>query len=297
MVEVFCREMTETLHSFEGRKEFTDIPYKELYIYYLNGRLKPGNEIYGSGFIGNWQEDDCSFLFFSKPSPDEVLKILNSNPQLAILDEFHMTYDQWQGGKTTLEKIGRFCIVPPWRNNEKKLYPCQKELAILLDPGVVFGNGLHTTTRDCLKALEMVFLHDCVEFAMDIGTGTGILALAASLLGCKRTLAIDFNFLAAHTASRNVRLNSLENRILVTQGRAEDYVDSVADLVIANIHFDVMKHLTASQGFYNKKWFILSGLLRSQARDVSFNLSRNRIKIIKTWECDGIWHTFLGKKD
>ena len=55
--------------------------------------------------------------------------------------------------------------------------------------------------------------------------------------------------------------------------------------------------IVLSQGFYNKKWFILSGLLRSQARDVSFNLSQNRINIIKTWECDGIWHTFLGKKD
>jgi ribosomal protein L11 methyltransferase len=292
-----CREMTKTVYSLKGWEEFEDNPYKELYIYYLDGRLKPGNEISGSDFIGNWQEDDSSFLFFSKPSPDEVSKILSSHPDLTLLDEFHMTYDQWQGGKTTLEKVGRFCIVPPWRKNGKKMNLSPNELAVLLDPGVVFGNGLHTTTRDCLKALEMVFLHDCIESAIDMGTGTGILALAASLLGCRRTLAVDFNFLAANTASRNVRLNSMENRILVAQGRAEDFVDSTADLVIANIHFDVMKHLIASQGFYNKKWFILSGLLRSQAREVSINLSRNRINIIKTWECDGIWHTFLGKRD
>jgi len=289
--------MTKTIHSFKDQEEFTDNPYKELYIYYLHGRLKPGDKIYGSDFIGNWQEDDFSFLFFSKPSPDEVSKTISSNPGLALLDEFHMTYDQWQGGKTAPEKIGRFVIVPPWRKNGEKMNVCQKELTILLDPGVVFGNGLHTTTRDCLEALEIVFLHDCIEFAIDLGTGTGILALAASLLGCRNTLAVDFNFLAANTALRNVRLNSLGNRILVTQGQAEDFIDSPSDLVIANIHYDVMKHLTVSQDFYNKKWFILSGLLRSQARDVSFNLSRNRISIIKTWECDGIWHTFLGKKD
>ena len=289
--------MTKTIHSINDRKELTENPYKELYIYYLHGRLEPGDKICGSDFIGNWQEDDFSFLFFSKPSPDEVSKILSSNPDLALLDEFHMTYDQWQGGKTAQEKIGRFVIEPPWRKNGKKMNFCHEELTILLDPGVVFGNGLHTTTRDCLEALEIVFLRDCIEFAIDLGTGTGILALAASLLGCRSILAVDFNFLAANTALRNVRLNSLGNKILVAQGRAEDFIDSPSDLVIANIHYDVMKHLTASQDFYNKKWFILSGLLRSQARDVGFNLSRNRISIIKTWECDGIWHTFLGKKD
>ena len=288
--------MTKTIHSFKARKEFPDNPYKELYIYYLHGRLKLVDKICGSDFIGNWQEDDFSFLFFSKPSPDEVSKILSSNSGLALLDEFHMTYDQWQGGKTAQEKIGRFVIVPPWRKNGKKMNFCHEELTILLDPGVVFGNGLHTTTRDCLEALEMVFLRDRIESAIDIGTGTGILALAASLLGCRKTLAVDFNLLAAKTALRNVRINRLENRILITQGRAKDFVDSPSELVIANIHYDVMKHLIASRSFYNKKWFILSGLLRSQARDVSFSLSQNRINIIKTWERDGIWHTFLGKK-
>ena len=289
--------MNRTSRTFEDPETVIDNPYGDLYIYYIQGRVKPNTKIFGNTFIGNWYEDDFSFLFFSKPSMDEVLKILGSNPGLALLDEFHMTYDQWQGGKTAPEKIGRFCIVPPWIKNEKKMNLCHKEITISLDPGVVFGNGLHTTTRDCLEALEMVFLHDCIEFAIDIGTGTGILALAASLLGCRSTLAVDFNFLAANTALRNVRLNSLENRILVIQGRAEDFIDSPSDLVIANIHYDVMKHITASQGFYNKKWFILSGLLRSQARDVNYTLSQNGINIIKAWECDGIWHTFLGKMD
>jgi ribosomal protein L11 methyltransferase len=289
--------MTNTAPRLKDQEDLTDNPYKELFIYYFHGLLKPSYKIRGSNFIGNWQEDDFSFLFFSKPSSDEVSKILISNPDLTLLDEFHMTYDQWQGGKTAPKKIGRFFIVPPWSKNAKKMNLSHKELTILLDPGVVFGNGLHTTTQDCLEALEMVFLNDCIEFAIDIGTGTGILALAASLLGCRSILAVDFNFLATNTALRNVRLNSVENSILVAQCRAEDFIDSPADLVIANIHYDVMKHLTASRDFYNKKWFILSGLLRSQARDVSFNLSQNRVNIIKTWECDGIWHTFLGKKD
>jgi ribosomal protein L11 methyltransferase len=75
----------------------------------------------------------------------------------------------------------------------------------------------------------------------------------------------------------------------------DEFIDSSLDLVIANIHYDVMKHLITSQGFLKKKWFILSGLLRSQARDIRFRLSRQPVRILKTWEGDGIWHTFFGE--
>ena len=285
------------MRTSKARKKSLENPYNDLYIYYLKGRPKPFKSVYGSGFIGNWQENEYSFLFFSKPSPDEVADILNSNPDLTFLEEFHMTYDQWQGGKIEPFNVGRFHIAPPWHRNTRKHRQRHNASTILLDPGVVFGNGLHPTTRDCLKALEMVFSRDSVKSAMDLGTGTGILALAASLLGCGRIFAIDINFLAANTALRNIRLNGLENKIMVAQGRAEDFIDSISDLVIANIHYDVMKALLASRNFYNKKWFILSGLLRSQEKAVRSALSRNRINIINSWECDGIWNTLFGEKD
>jgi ribosomal protein L11 methyltransferase len=278
-------------------EEAFENPYSDLYIYYLKGRLKPVIPVSGSGFIGNWEESEYSFLFFSKPSADEVAGILNSNPESTLLEEFHMTYDQWQGSKIEPFSVGRFYIVPPWQRNQKKNFRDREAITILLDPGVVFGNGLHTSTRDCIKALEIVFSRDHIKFAVDYGTGTGILALAASLLGCGRILAIDLNFLATNTALRNIRLNGLENRILVAQGRAEDFIDAASDLVIANIHYDVMKDLIGTRNFYNKKWFILSGLLRSQAMAVKTDLFRNGITIINSWECDGIWHTLLGKKD
>jgi ribosomal protein L11 methyltransferase len=289
--------MNKLIRTCQDPEEPLENPYNDLYIYYFEGRLKRINHVLGSGFIGNWQENEYSFLFFSKPSSDEIDLIMSLNPGLVFLEEFHMTYDQWQGAKTEPFKVGRFHIVPPWYRNKKKQNRCAEGLTIMLDPGVVFGNGLHTTTQDCIRALEMVFSRDHIKSAVDFGTGTGILALAASLLGCSRILAVDLNFLAVSTALRNVRLNGLENEIAVVQGRAEDFIDSISDLMIANIHYDVMKDLIASRNFYNKKWFILSGLLRSQAGAVRSCLFRNRINIINSWECDGIWHTLLGKKD
>jgi ribosomal protein L11 methyltransferase len=289
--------MTKEKHRHKEHDKFPPPPYQDLYIYYLQGRLKSDCKIFGNHFIGNWQEDEYSFLFFSKPSRDEVKKILTSHPGLTLLDQFYMTYDQWHGGKITPFKVGRFSIVPSWQHQSKKMNSGRKELLITLDPGVVFGTGTHITTQDSLKALELVFNREKIESVLDLGTGTGLLSLAASRLGCKNVLAVDFNLLAARTALRNVRLNQLEDRIIIVQGRAEDFIDSPSDLVIANIHYDVMKHLITSRGFYNNKWFILSGLLRSQARDLLYKLFENPVRIVKKWERDGIWHTFLGTTD
>ncbi len=287
--------MNRTGSGNKDRKYATGCPYKDLYIYYLQGRLEPEDAIVEDNFIGNWQEDECSFLFFSKPSLGKVEKMVRAQPQLILLDEFYMTYEQWQGGKIAPFKIGRFCVAPPWQTPWEKMNSCPEELQIILDPGLVFGTGTHTTTRDCLEALELAFCRERIESVVDLGTGTGLLALAASRLGSKQTLAVDLNFLAARTALKNVRLNGLEGLILVVQARAQDFVDTCSDLVIANINYDVMKHLFASEGFLSKKWFIASGLFRSQARDLLFRLNQKPVQIIKKWDCDGIWHTFLGK--
>jgi ribosomal protein L11 methyltransferase len=274
----------------------TTVPYKNLYIYYLKGRLRSDRTIVDHNFIGNWQEDESSFLFYSKPSREKVEKIISTESSLSLLDEFQMSYDQWHGSKIVPFQISRFFISPPWQTPYNKMDTYPEELHITLDPGVIFGTGTHTTTKNCLEALELAFRREKIDSVLDIGTGTGLLALAASRLGCKRTIAVDLNFLAASTALRNVRLNRLEERICVVQGRAEDFIDSPLDLVIANIHYDVMKHLIISSGFLSKKWFILSGLLRSQAKNLLFRLSQQPVQIVKKWENDGIWHTFLGVK-
>ena len=132
---------------------------------------------------------------------------------------------------------------------------------------------------------------------LDLGTGTGLLSLAAARLGSKRVVGVDLNFLAASTAAINVQLNQLADRVVIIQAKAEDVIAYPADFVIANIHYDVMRHLISAKGFLDKKRFILSGLLRSEAKDIADRLARQPVKIIKQWNSDGIWHTFYGKMD
>jgi ribosomal protein L11 methyltransferase len=208
-----------------------------------------------------------------------------------------MSYDQWQSQAFTTVSYGKFRIMPPWEASASHPSLCGDEIPILLDPGVVFGTGTHDTTRSCLEALELATAKLPPETVLDLGTGTGLLALAAAKLGCRKICAIDVNMLATLTARNNVCINRLENRVLVAKGKAESFIDCRADLVIANIHYDVMQRLIDSGGFLQKDKFILSGLLRSEAKAITHKLAQLPVKILKTWTQDGIWHTLYGKRN
>ena len=266
-------------------------PYDDLYIYYLQGLVGNGLKRFGPNFIGNWEEDGFSFLFFSRPSEKVVDDLTRSRDGLCLLDAFHMPYDQWQGERLAPFEAGGLCIAPPW------MASAHGERQILLDPGVVFGAGTHATTRDCLDAIALACRESSVDSLLDLGTGTGVLALAAARLGCRRVVAVDFNRLAAETAWRNVQLNRMADRIAVIHGRAEETIASRTDLLVANIHFDVMKDLVAADAFLTKRCFVLSGLLRSQAKQIEDDLRRLPVKILNRWNRDGIWHTFYGTVD
>lgn len=264
-------------------------PCSELFIYYLEGSLQEDPSCL-KHFIGNWQEDGFSFLFFSQPSLDQVQDLVRVSPLLRFIDVYQMSYQDWLGDKVTPFCTDRFFVHPPW---DSSFQPSSK-LRITLDPGVVFGTGAHPTTRDCIEALELAFQRQPVCSALDLGTGTGILAIAAGRLGCPLVLAVDRNRLAAKTAARNILLNHLQPAILAVQGNADDFIHIRADLLIANIHYDIMKQLVCSDGFLQKRIFILSGLLRSEAADIESRLMHLPVRILHKWVRDGIWYTYWG---
>jgi ribosomal protein L11 methyltransferase len=284
--------MNSSQRSHPNQSRSGACPYNDLYIYQLSGRLTSQKEIHPQCFIGNWQEADCSFLFFSDPAPEEIKKLLRREPHLTCVDNYHMSYEQWQGAILTSFDQGCFRVIPPWERDAPGRHAQQP---IILDPGLVFGTGTHPTTRDCLKAVELAVREKTPEVVLDLGTGTGLLSLATARLGCKINLAVDLNLLAAKTAAKNVRLNDLGNRVMVVQGSAEDFIGFPADLLIANIHYDVIKKMLRAESFASKKRFILSGLLRSEAKQVRIELERLSAKIIKSWTHEGIWHTFYGE--
>ncbi len=271
-------------------------PSDNLYIYYIEGVISSNDEklFISHDFLGNWVEEDSSFLFFSIPADEVVKSALKNNQHAKLIDMYKMTYEQWHGDRIEPYTIENLLISPPWNkpSNDEDTFQ-----HILLDPGVVFGTGKHTTTEDCLAILNNLLEKENISSVMDIGSGTGLLSVGAAMLGAEKVFACDFNFLAAKTTLNNAILNSLENRMIVAQAKGEDFINIDSDIVVANIHYDVMKDIIETKGFLEKKWFILSGLLRTQAQIILSSLADKPVTIIEHRCPDGIWNTILGKVD
>lgn len=267
-------------------------PYRDLYIYFIDGRVRVEDEPeFEEGYLGNWVEDSSSFLFFSYQAKDWISALVAKTPELNLVDEYHFSYDQWQGSELEPFTIGDFLFTPPWKDQPDT--PGEKK--ILLDPGVVFGTGFHPTTKDCVRA--MAFLRRWFGFrrVLDIGTGTGILALAAIKLGADKAVAVDLNPLSVKTARRNVALNGLKEHVRVVEGRAEDVLAEQTDLAVANVHYEVIVQLISNEEFLNKPWVIISGLMRSQARDIKAEMGKRGMMLIQEWDKDMTWYTMLMK--
>jgi ribosomal protein L11 methyltransferase len=103
-------------------------------------------------------------------------------------------------------------IVPTWETYE----PAAQEIVIRLEPGMAFGTGLHPTTRLCLRAMEDHLTPGST--VLDVGTGSGILAIAASRLGAGSVLALDADLAAVSVAQQNVSMNGTSDRVVVQHG-------------------------------------------------------------------------------
>lgn len=269
-------------------------PYTDLHVYVIDGLLPAGAETaLGNSFIGNWVEDESSFLFFETPADEQVNTLIAAHPRVTLLESHQFSYEQWQGGGFEKFDVAGFHVMPSWEKEEENCLNAQ----ILLDPGVVFGNGLHATTRDCLRAIALTKSQKPFKTAIDLGTGTGVLSLAAVAAGAQRVLAVDLNPLCVKTAQKNVGLNDMEDKVRVVQGKAEEFLNESADLIIANIHHAVIAHLLKCDGFFSAERLIISGLLRSQFRDVREELMKSRYCIVREWDHDMTWFTLLAEKE
>jgi ribosomal protein L11 methyltransferase len=141
----------------------------------------------------------------------------------------------WKEHFKTLKVSPRLVIAPPWEAYE----PGPEEVVVTIYPGMAFGTGRHPTTVLCLKALERVWEVETRPApapawpVLDVGTGSGILALAAARFGAK-VVAIDVDPEAVAAALENVRLNALEDRILVEDTPLHQLREQFA-LILANL--------------------------------------------------------------
>lgn len=183
----------------------------------------------------------------------------------------------WKESIPVLHLGRRVVVKPSWRE-----YAAQRdELLLEMDPGLAFGTGLHPTTRLCVEALE-----DLVQPGMrvlDLGTGTGILALVAAKLGAADILAVDNDVNAAAVARRNARANNAAHQIRVAHGSLAE-VGEPYDLVVANILAHVIIDMAASgldTRIRRGGALVVSGILTEQADAVAAALAAQGLSVVE----------------
>ena len=188
--------------------------------------------------------------------------------------------EEWKQNWQPVE-IGRFIIAPPWSN----LGDVHDRLVIRIEPGMAFGTGTHETTRLCLEAIQKHFAGGSF---LDVGTGTGILAIAAAkLFPGARIEACDTDEMAIQIARENAAANGVLDQIDFRAGSVEESTAS-ADLVCANLTADVILQILPSLVSLTCGKLVLSGILETQVEMVQAGLHDNGIDDFQI-EQDGEW--------
>lgn len=215
----------------------------------------------------------------------EIERRMQLSPIVLSLDE--VKEEDWANSWKVYfkpDKVGEKTVIKPtW-----EAYDAQDgELVIEIDPGMAFGTGNHATTALCINLLEK-YVTPGMQ-VLDVGTGSGILAIQAALLGAERVQAMDFDTVAVKAATENVALNHLEDRVSVAHSDLLAQAKGQGDLIIANIVADIIIRLIPDTAAYLKgpKLFISSGIIDTRKDDVLAALAAGGFQVLEIREKAG----------
>ncbi len=193
------------------------------------------------------------------------------------------------------QKVGRsFWVTPPWLPPPKN----DRREVITIEPGIAFGTGSHATTRGCLEFLEKAagFFRGKDFAALDVGTGSGILAIALAKLGARSIWAVDSDPLALKVAEENLSRNGVEKNVHLFGGELSRIRRSFP-LAVANLTAETI--LGLADALANKVkpqgYLILSGILRQQARAVGRRFGAEGFVVLRRKQ-EKEWVTLLLKR-
>ena len=172
--------------------------------------------------------------------------------------------------------VGQSLVIKPsWEEYIAK----EGEHVIEIDPGMAFGTGTHHTTNMMMERLEKVMPQDATVF--DVGTGSGILAIAAALCGAKAVKAVDIDGVAVRVARENVADNHLSDKIEVREGDLLHGTEGKADVIIANIIADIiimlMKDIPVKLN--DNGIFLASGIIEERVADIEAEAAKEGLKV------------------
>ena len=214
--------------------------------------------------------------------PEFALRVIRS---LTVADQDWLA--EWKKGYEPIAIGRRLLVCPSWRIDQARN---TDRVLIEIDPGMAFGTGTHETTRGCLEMLEKYWEGGSL---LDVGTGTGILAIAAiKLRPGSRVIGFDVDPEAVEVALENAAINGVTDEIEIEVNKLGSYTGQEFDLILANLTADVIITLAPEfpQVLKPHGVLIVSGILREQTDDVRAALQSHDFGVIEM-KPDGEWVT------
>ncbi|HEX4948566.1 MAG TPA: 50S ribosomal protein L11 methyltransferase [Blastocatellia bacterium] len=214
---------------------------------------------------------------------------LRSMQALTIADQDWLA--EWKKGYEPIAIGEKLLITPSWKRDQ---IAAGARAVVQIDPGMAFGTGTHETTRGCLELLEKYWYGGSL---LDVGTGTGILAIAAvKLAPGAHVIGFDIDPEAIDVALENAEINGVADSISFEVNKLASFHGQAFDVVLANLTADVIVPLAADFPLVIKAigTLIVSGILREQGDDVRAALGAQGFQVIEA-KPDGEWVTFAMK--
>jgi ribosomal protein L11 methyltransferase len=194
----------------------------------------------------------------------------------------------WKAGFTAFQLSPRLRIVPSWSNEEDK----KPGATLQVDPGMAFGTGTHFTTAGCTQLLDDLLASwpGAAPTLLDVGTGTGILALAGLRLGAASAVGVDADPRAIEASAENARINGLTERLQLFEGGPEAAPPGTFAIVLANLIAPLLSELAATlcSRLAPDASLILSGILCRQEEGIVEAFAKHGLETVQRL-CDEEW--------
>ncbi len=228
----------------------------------------------------------------------EIMHVLNERMSIAnvpfeVKTEGVNQQDWEKGWKAYYHPIEigeRLAIVPSWEEYNTN------RAKILLDPGMAFGTGTHETTALCLEILDKTITGQ--EEVLDIGTGSGILGIAAVKLGAKSAKGVDIDPMCVKVANENATLNNVQNKFIAEKGDLSGEISDKYDVICANIVANAIIQLAPNIAPLLKEngIFMASGIIDTRCDEVVLEIQKAKLKVQQIMHDNG-WVALICKAD
>jgi len=188
---------------------------------------------------------------------------------------------EWKKYYKKVEVSEKISVVPPWIQGPNGS-------TVIIEPGMAFGTGTHETTRLVLRMLDNYIREN--DVVCDIGTGSGVLAIASMKLGAKEVVAVDISEDAINDAENNIGLNNLSGKISLIHGGIEQIQGRIFNLLLANINFNILieNEIYLKESIKRDGYILISGILDFEKDEFNSCFEDDVFKLVES-QVEGEW--------